>query len=101
MSTNPTRVPEENVIPGREEEPEKKSHAWLIGPLILAIAIGVIIWLGVTGRLSQPSVEDENYAACKRDCPTYNATFVKIVDIPHTQDYECWCRRGNEPLRIW
>lgn len=100
MNTNPTRVPEENTIPGREGNPEKKSHAWLIGPALLIITIGIVIYMIVTDSI-RPSDRQIAEEDCRRGCPTYNAEYVRIVEIPRTRDYECWCRRGTEPLRIW
>lgn len=41
---------------------------------------------------------------CIIDCPSYGAEFVRVTRTTiqeSPESFECWCRRGTEPLRIW
>lgn len=73
---------------------------------LLAALVGIILAGGLMYVLftyiPQPESDfDIVRRQCQESCPTYGATFVKIAPIPRTDDFECWCRKGNEPMRVW
>jgi hypothetical protein len=63
-------------------------------------------WLLATFALllSSCDVHGKMEEKCNSDCGSYGAVFVRVTrtTIQESPDsFECWCRRGTEPLRIW
>ena len=77
----------------------KKAQVGLDTILAIAGILGLfilIIWAAFY-VLEQPTREDK----CKTSCVSYDAEFVDYEPGGFTNSEECWCKRGNEPLRIW
>ena len=97
---------DENVphLPSLPEKP-KKSFPWAeIGRWTVVVTIGLAVVTVLAFTVYKAVTDEPDWKraerVCREACPSYNAEFVRVMETPR-HDYECWCRRGTEPLRIW
>ena len=74
---------------------EKELPLWYVLLFVIVTCLAIFGFVLLAGSLSS-----FNNQKCKIDCIDYDSVFVKYIE-PGFSSTECWCRRGNEPLRIW
>jgi len=66
--------------------------------LFALIMVGLVIY-NLNEKLDNRQLE--RLEKCKSDCNlNYNSTFVDYESSGYKNE-ECWCRKNQEPMRIW
>ena len=65
--------------------------------VLLTIVLGVILAFIISNVIYPDWISPREQ--CELDCEEYNATFIEY-ERGYNSNQECWCKRGNEPLRI-
>ncbi len=70
----------------------KKGQLGIFALILIIFLVGFLYSINNT--------ENTRLNKCKQDCNSYGLTFVDY-EMGYYSNEECWCRKGNEPVRIY
>jgi len=69
------------------------------GPIILLFILVLFAFLLMVAAMTLNN--DDAINECKLSCEEYDANYVSYTYPTLQRGEECWCKRGNEPLRVY